>query len=86
MIAGAGYVSKPVPNEENGRPVSSMTSSARTMRRRLPGSMRGRGRIEIGEAGVRARESDVVVGVAIHRGRTAASVGGIWRSSITART
>ena len=30
----------PTPNDENGRPVSSITSSARTMRRRLPGSMR----------------------------------------------
>ena len=32
--------SRPGPNDENGRPVSSITSSARTMRRRLPGSMR----------------------------------------------
>ena len=39
-IAGAGYSSIPGPNDEKRRLVISMTSSARTMRRRLPGSMR----------------------------------------------
>ena len=38
--AGGPYVSTPGPNDENGWPVSAITSSARTMRRRLFGSMR----------------------------------------------
>ena len=38
--AGGGYSSKARPNDEKRRPVASNTSSARTMRRRLPGSMR----------------------------------------------
>ena len=35
----APNVSTPGPNDENGRPVSRMTSSARTMRRTLCGSI-----------------------------------------------
>ena len=48
----APYSSRPGPNDENGRPVSSITSSARTMRRRLPGSMRA---AATGSSALRAR-------------------------------
>ena len=37
---GAPNAPRPGPNDENGRPVIRITSSARTMRRELPGSMR----------------------------------------------
>ena len=46
------YASTPGPNDENGRPVSRITSSARTMRRTLCGSMRA---AAVGVGGARAR-------------------------------
>ena len=71
----------PGPNEENGRPVSSITSSARTMRRRLPGSIARRGRrIELAST-VRTRAQAVVgFGLRFERGaqrgiRSAGSAG-----------
>ena len=79
-IAGGAYSSMPGPNDENGRPVSSITSSARTMRRRLPRlHPRRRDRVELGRAartrGPRPASSSARA-VELRRG-SAGSVGGI---------
>ena len=48
-----GNADTPGPNELNGRPLPTVTSSARSTRRRLVGSIRvGGERVERGEAGV----------------------------------
>ena len=63
----APYSWSPAPNDENGRPVISITSRARAMRRALPGSIARRGRrVEPGELGV---------GVASPSGRRRAAIG-----------
>ena len=54
--AGGPYSASPAPNDENGRPVVSITSSARTIRRRVPGlDARRRERVGRGEPVVGAR-------------------------------
>ena len=85
---GGPYSARPAPNEENGRPVVSSTSSARTIRRVLPGSIRdaasGSARCEPVVGARRGRRPSRVSSSSA--ARTSRSRGGTASPSTTART
>ena len=71
-------------NDENGRPVSSITSSARTVRRRFPGWTRAAAAGSAAASLAYSSGRPTWAASASSRARTAWSVGGNTKSSTTA--